>query len=386
MISSPISSILLLSENFPPSLGGTSRWFYNLYSRLTTCSTVVVTKKTEGVPPPNLYVRYIDWPLWKSWGLCSANNWRHYFKMAVDVFRIIRENSVHMVHAARCQPEGYIALMLKRLVGVPYLVYVHGEDIEIAWRCREYRCIVPIVLRSAQRLIANSRFTAELLTHKWKIPRVRIRVLYPGVDTNNFIPSLLVQNRHRDFVLLCPGRLQQRKGQDTLLRAVALLRTRVPTVKVVIAGDGPDRYLIRDLISRLELQERVMWIPQPSDEELLRLYAMADVVVLPNRAIDGDCEGFGIVLLEAQACGKPILCGTSGGTRETLVPQRTGYVVDCERPEALADVILTLYMARHSLPELGRVGRIWVSRMFDWSTLVPKASIILKNDRGNGIC
>jgi phosphatidylinositol alpha-1,6-mannosyltransferase len=253
---------------------------------------------------------------------------------------------------------------------------VHGEDIEIAWRSREFRCVVRQVLAVATKLIANSRFTAELLVTKWKVARSRVRVLHPGVDTHYFTP--IPMKRLTDgYTILCPGRLQKRKGQDVLLQAAAFLRDKIPCLRVIIAGDGPDGNAILSLINELSLSKQVIWIRNPSDDELAALYSVSDIVVLPNRTIDGDCEGFGIVLLEAQACGKPVICGNCGGTKETLLPGRSGLVIDCTQPYSLANALLTLYRRKQLLAQMGRQGRCWVTRMFDWSVLVPKAQQLL---------
>ncbi|MCS7014881.1 MAG: glycosyltransferase family 4 protein [Gemmatales bacterium] len=375
--SSEIPCILLLSENFPPIPGGTSRWFYNLYSRLEDWRTIVVTKHAGSQPPQGAEVYCIDWPL-TSWTFMSPSNWKKYWLMSRQVLDIARNKGVSVVHAGRCQPEGIIALGLKYRTGIPYLIYVHGEDVEIAWRCREYRYMVQQVLNSARMLVVNSRFTAGILRHKWKIPSRKLRILHPGVDTDFFVPATWPMSKNR-FNVLCPGRLQQRKGQDVLLRAAVLARMHIPSLKIIIAGDGPDRRLIQELITKLSLQDIVTWIPSPDDRELRRLYWEADVVVLPNREIDGDCEGFGIVLLEAQACGKPVLCGNSGGTRETLLPDRSGFVRDCSDPRVLAEALIMLYEARNRLASVGQSGSQWVRRMFDWSVLIPKAQNLFRN-------
>ena len=94
---------------------------------------------------------------------------------------------------------------------------------------------------------------------------------------------------------------------------------------------------------------------------------------LPNRQVGWDFEGFGIVLLEAQACGKPVIAGQSGGTQETMDPSSTGEVVACDTPDALAESAVRLLESAERREKMGARGRAWVVERFDWSVLAAEA-------------
>jgi phosphatidyl-myo-inositol dimannoside synthase len=96
--------------------------------------------------------------------------------------------------------------------------------------------------------------------------------------------------------------------------------------------------------------------------------------VLANRQVGKDIEGFGMVLLEAQACGKPVIAGDSGGTAETMQIPQTGRVVDCNGPEKLAALVTEMLGDRRSLVRMGAAARQWVVQHFDWTALSNQAA------------
>src|SRR5262249_29561593 len=110
------------------------------------------------------------------------------------------------------------------------------------------------------------------------------------------------------------------------------------------------------------------------DDAMVRCYQQCDLFALPNRQVGKDIEGFGMVLLEAQACGRPVLAGTSGGTAETMRIPETGRVVSCDDLDALAAMVIELLSDREKLDQMGVAGRQWVVDRFDWAALSRQAA------------
>ena len=137
-------------------------------------------------------------------------------------------------------------------------------------------------------------------------------------------------------VVLTVGRLQKRKGHDMMIRALPAIRRAVPDVLYAIVGDGEERAALEQLAEQEGVRQSVQFLGEVDDETLVRCYQQCDLFALPNRQVGGDIEGFGMVLLEAQACGRPVLAGASGGTAETMRVPETGRVVPCDRPQELA--------------------------------------------------
>ena len=114
----------------------------------------------------------------------------------------------------------------------------------------------------------------------------------------------------------------------------------------------------------------------PDDDELVQCYQQCDLFVLANRQVDWDIEGFGIVLIEAQACGKPVIAGVSGGTHETLEPGRTGELIPCETPDALTRVVIEFLVDPERRHRFGARARQHVAERFDWTVLTRRAETL----------
>lgn len=377
-----MTKVLVLSRVFPPEVGGSGRWLWELYSRFPRSECVVVTRESaDGArfdETHHLQVARMALPV-DSWGILDWRGASEYLRLYRSLRSIVGEQQIGEVHAACVLPEGFLAWMMWRRTGLPYCVYVHGEELNIASRSRELTWMANRVFGAARLVIANSENTARLLRARWPVSEERLRVLQPGVDTTTHVPALSdpIVRRRLGWgdrpVVLTVGRLQARKGQDQMIRAMPRIRKAIPNALYSIVGNGDDRERLSGLIDELGLRDHVVLQGELRAEELVHAYQQCDLFALPNREVNGDIEGFGLVLLEAQACGKPVLTGDSGGTREAVGAPVTGIVVDCTGPERIADVVIQLLSDRGRLEEMGEAGREWACRNFDWSICVEKA-------------
>jgi phosphatidylinositol alpha-1,6-mannosyltransferase len=118
----------------------------------------------------------------------------------------------------------------------------------------------------------------------------------------------------------------------------------------------------------------VQFLGEVGDADLRCCYQQCDLFVLPNRQIGADIEGFGMVLLEAQACGRPVIAGRSGGTAETMRCPETGRLVDGDGPDNLGQVVTELLHDEMTRYRMGLAARQWVVDHFDWSVLSRQAA------------
>jgi phosphatidylinositol alpha-1,6-mannosyltransferase len=374
--------ILLFSEVFPPAHGGSGRWLWELHRRLTGFDIVLAVgahrdaaafDTSSGFPTDRLNLRFADW------GVFNPKSALHYLRVVLSLRSIVSRSRPAVIHCGKCLPEGLVATALKKLMGVPFRCFVHGEELTLAGTSRELRRLTAIVLKQADQLIANSHHTKNLLVDRWGVPEPRVIVIHPGVETDHFKPALrsetvrarLGWQGHR--VILTVGALQKRKGQDMMIRALPMIRQVCPDVLYAIVGEGWERPYLESLVDQYGVRDAVQFRPIPADRELIDCYQQCDLFALPNRQVGWDFEGFGIVLLEAQACGAPVVAGLSGGTAETMRPAITGALVNCDAPEALAETIVSLLQDPERRAVMGRAGREWVGTHFDWRSLVAQA-------------
>jgi phosphatidylinositol alpha-1,6-mannosyltransferase len=374
--------VLLLSDVFPPRKGGSGRWLWELYRRLPELDVAVVAGGAPGdrafdgsspLPVERLRRRF------PSWGLLNRRGSTAYLSAVAQVRRAAARHKSRAIHCGKVLPEGLVGLVGSRLLGVPYLCYAHGEELTLARQSRELRWLAQLVFSRASKVIANSQHTERLLFEDWHIPPERTVVLTPGVDTTRFTPAppdpvvrqMLGWTDRR--VILTVGALQKRKGQDTVIRALPAIRARCPDVMFAVVGEGWELDYLRQLAAECGVADIVRFHGVLEDDIVVQCQQQCDVFVLANRKLGWDFEGFGIVLLEAQACGKPVITGASGGTAETLIPGETGQIVNADTPDELVPVVIDLLENREQCAEMGARGRRWVVARFDWNVLSRRA-------------
>jgi phosphatidyl-myo-inositol dimannoside synthase len=389
----PARKVLLITELFPPKTGGSGRWFFEIYRRLPRNQVCIAAGEDSGQDDFDRThdLRLVRMPLTlPSWGVLNWSGVSGYARALSRLGRLVRANRVWQIHCGRCLPEGLMALALKLWLGTPYLCYAHGEELNYAHDSREYRWLMRRVFRNSDLIVANSRNTERILREEWGLPPERVRVLHPGVDTQRFVPARPDPDFRRAMgwegraVVLTVGRLQKRKGHDMMIRALREVRRSVPDVLYAVVGDGEERRPLEELVAAEGLQEHVQFCGELDDERMIRCYQQCDLFVLPNRQVGQDIEGFGMVLLEAQACGKPVLAGASGGTAETMHIPQTGQVVDCAAPEALAGRVAELLVDAGLRERMGRSARAWVVEHFDWSSLSRRAEQLFRPGNAQG--
>jgi glycosyltransferase involved in cell wall biosynthesis len=212
-------------------------------------------------------------------------------------------------------------------------------------------------VRGASLVIATSRYSAERAQEFYGLPRTPAIVpeLIDLAEWRRLLADPQPFERTR-FTVLFVGRFYRRKRVEVLLRAAAALRARIPTLEIRLVGNGPCAPQLRQLASDLKLDSTVTWLGDVSRAQLIAEYQRADVFCLPSVQ-----EGFGIVLLEAMAAGKPIVASRAAAIPE-VVPH--GVLVEPENPEALAAGIAELYASPEKRAALAATGAAWV-KQFD---------------------
>lgn len=376
--------ILLLTENFPPIEGGSGRWFWELYSRLPKDQVTIVTHselgaenfdQTHDLNVVRMHLRSAEW------GFKSLTGLHFYWRTVRALVRIIKQRNITHIHCGRVIHEGVTAWLLSKITKIKYLCYVHGEDVQTAATSREQALLVRAVCKRSEVIICNSNNSANLVVDLKFANRAKCKVLHPGVDTERFT----IAERDEKFldsmgwagktVLLTVGRLQRRKGQDMMIKAMSALLSRFPNLFYAIVGRGECKAELESLIDEYQISSNVQVYPEVDDRIMIQCYQQCDAFILPNRTIGGDIEGFGMVLIEAQACGQPVIAGNSGGTKEALKPGETGFVIDCNTPESIENNLSEL-LTRERLAFEPHKIRQYVVDNFDWRAHVVRAQAI----------
>jgi len=171
--------------------------------------------------------------------------------------------------------------------------------------------------------------------------------------------------------LVTVARLEKHKGIDTVLEALPTIAERAPDVRYAVAGGGPERESLERLAHKLGVADRVRFLGQVSERDLPALYNLATVYVGASRRAERiGVEGFGIALVEASACGVPVVAGNSGGVPDAVRDGETGFLVPPEESAALVEAVCRLLDDPVLARRLGAAGRRAVETYYNWDRVV----------------
>ncbi|MEP0869397.1 glycosyltransferase [Trichocoleus desertorum AS-A10] len=242
----------------------------------------------------------------------------------------------------------------KRLTGVPYGVVLHGLE---AWNVEN--AALKAVLQRADQVMAVSHYTRDRLLREQSLPSDHVTVLPNAFDASRFKiapkPNYLLERyglTPDQPVILTVSRLDQNtgyKGYNQIIQALVEIRHHIPNAHYVLAGKGNNVPYIEALVHQLNLQDCVTLTGFVPESELCDHYNLCDVFALPSRG-----EGFGIVYLEALACGKPVLAGNQDGAVDPLLNGEIGCLVDPDDVEAIAKNLTQILQGTHPNSLLGQ--------------------------------
>jgi glycosyltransferase involved in cell wall biosynthesis len=285
---------------------------------------------------------------------------------------VLKREKPNLLHA-HFGPDAVMAAPLAEALNVPLVATLHGFDINITRRWWEdgnagaaMRRYPDSLLRLAARRNTHFIAVSDAIRRQaiaYGIPPQKITTCYIGVDVAKIRPGPIpVFERRRRVVFV--GRLVEKKGCEYLLRAAQIAKSRIPGMELVIVGDGPLRSDLEKLSHALGVAAQFAGA-RPAQDVKAEL-DQAQLLCLPSiRAQNGDAEGFGLVLLEAQAAGVPVISSALGGADEGILHDVSGYRVEEGRVDALAGRMIEILSNPQKAAEMGRAGRRFVSSRFD---------------------
>lgn len=361
---------LLVTNDFPPKVGGIQSYLWELWRRLPADSVAVHSTPYEGAREFDAEQDF------------AVSRSREPFLLPTPmvsrrVGRLAEAHGADLVIWDPALPVGHVAPK----VGRPYAVVLHGAEVTVPGRLPGTRQLLRRVLRGASLVICAGWYPAAEAERAAGRPLPTV-VVPPGVDTARFQPLDSAERASvRDELglpvdaplVVSVSRLVPRKGMDTLIRAAARLRDRVPDVVVAIAGSGRDRARLEGLVASTGAPVRLLG--RVPDEILPGLYGAGDVFSMPCRNRWGglEQEGFGIVFVEAAAAGVPAVAGDSGGSAEAVAHGETGLVVRRpDAPDQVADALAELLDDDTRRREMGRRARQRAETEFSYDVLAAR--------------
>jgi len=374
--------ILLLTEDFPPMPFGISAFLSGLIGGLKKKGNDVRVLVNE-MPGSTEYDRKQIYPIIRYRRLRRLSSLSTGWHLLKQIIRI-KTDILFMGHVMATR--GLPVLLFHLFFRIPYVILIHAGHLPIASVSKINKVATYVLLRHANLILANSNYTKQLLIERGFLDE-KIRILNPGVDTDFFSPSndeARIRKSRMKFgaggisLVLNVGRLVPKKNQLRIIKAISKLLEQGLGVKCIIAGDGPEKASLQRHIEELGIGAHILLIGNSSREEVKELFQVADIVVLPSIIDNGDYESFGIVALEASACGKPVVVGSKGGQVDAMLSDKTGIVVDAEDENNIANAISYLIERKDIANQMGKAGRQRVMGKFSWERIAEKAEIILE--------
>lgn len=368
---------LLLTNDYPPKVGGIQTYLWELWRRLPQDSFHVLTSPHDDAA---------------AFDAAQDHAVHRYDRFWLPPSRRVRRRAAEVIATAEASavvvdpawPLGTIA----RDLGVPYAAILHGAEVSVPARLPGFASMLRSTIAHADLIISASRF-AEEEARKLVDDFPPVVYVPPGVDTKRFAPLDAGERRAaRRRLGLDPdaplivgvSRLVPRKGFDVLIDAAATLASSHPDLQVVIAGTGRDEKRLRKRIVSAGSPTRMLGFV--ADEDLPDLYGCADgfAMLCRERWAGLEQEGFGIVFVEAAAAGCPQIAGRSGGSAEAVADGETGWVVDDPSDVAqVAEALDNLLRQRDSDQAMRSASRTHAETQFSYDLLAKRLQAALED-------
>ena len=375
-----MSKTLVITNDFPPRPGGIQTFIYGLVQGFDPDDVVVLTSKHTGWQEFDKQEKY---PIF-----------RHNTQMLLptkavgdQAITIIKEFNCDRVLFGASAPLGLLANRLKNHGIKKTVAITHGHEVGWAFTPGLKQTFQKIV-KEVDKLTYLTKFTFEQISEAISSDQLeKFEQLTPGIDINMFNPenknngqSQKIRERFRlgnKPVVVCVSRLMARKGQDTLIEVWPEVLKKVPDAHLLIVGGGSLKQSLHKKTFDNNVHTSVTITGAVDWKELPGFYAAGDVFAMPvrTRNLGFDVEGLGIVYLEASATGIPVIAGNSGGAPEAVFDGVTGFVLNPNNQMILAEKIIELLLNKELSNRLGKQGRSWIEKQWQW----PSRHLQLKN-------
>lgn len=363
---------LLVTLEYPPQIGGVAHYYANIVKHLPNGSIYVLDNEKGELLHTHGWLR----PKW--------------IPAVINTYKAIKKYKIEHLLIGQVLPLGTVAWLLSFITKVPYTVMTHAMDITVPagpLGCRRKKWLLQQIFKKAYRITTVSKYTKQRL-EELRIPAKKIVVVHPCPHTSGLehrVAESTMEELNKKYniaskqVVLTVGRLVERKGVDVMLYAIAQLSEQHNNLVYVVVGTGPYADHLKKLASKLQIENLVIFAGAVPEEELQSWFQRCDIFAMPSRELENkDVEGFGIVFVEANSYGKPVIAGKSGGVTDAVLDGKTGYLIDPPTDAAMiAKAIARLLQDDELRHALGDQGRERVKEMFQWEIQAKKIEEML---------
>ncbi len=377
---------IIFSFDFFPNIGGAHLWLYEVGKRWPEPTMVVTSNFQDQLKLQKSFdsmahgsiVEINRLPLkMTSWGINLI-----FFKNLWQLFKYfekIKCSDLIVVHCVKAIPETVSILLVKYLLKhrLKIITYAHGEEFLVAKTSGQLKWLTKLAIKLSDLVIANSNSTKGLAAPF--CDESKIKVVHLGVDFASYQLRWGKREEWRKkwgyskdtIILITIARMEHRKNQAMVLKAVAELRKQGLPLAYVIGGKGDEEERLKQLTRNLGIEPWVKFLGRISEEEKINSFCAADIHIMPSIQVGSMIEGFGIVFMEAAAAGLPSIAGNVGGQPEAVNHEKTGLVIDGRHIEQIKGAIKRLVLNSKERIQMGKEARKW-AKEHDWSNITKK--------------
>jgi len=369
--------VTIISKEYPPHVYGGAGVHVKFLTRELARNMEVEVRcfGEQRSSEKNLTVRgYRAWDRMYEGDDSRFNSTLGTFSTDLSVVRDTMTSDIVHCHTWYASLAGYWA---KELYDIPLVSTVHSLEPLRPWKEEQLgrsfhlsTWVEKLAMESSDRIVAVSKGSREDILKYFNVDPDRVKIIHNGIDLNLY-RHIDVDTTRKAFELTEPyilfvGRVSRQKGMTYLIDAMKYVD---PGVKCVLCSSAPDTKELEDEIAaKVASEPRVLWINYLlREEQYVELYSNAAVFACPSVY-----EPFGIINLEAMACGTPVVASAVGGILETVVDGETGFLVPPAEPKALADAINRLIRDENMRRQFGKNGRRRVEDYFSWTSIAKK--------------
>ncbi len=369
--------LAFITQDFPPETGGIQTYSYELAQHLSTlCETFILiapAKKNQAEIDTTLPYPVVRIP-------CSNTLLGFYLKNRLP--RILKEYQIDHTFHAQWQTLKPAIKAKKKGILQKVMVAAHARELIF----NPYDSI-PILkgiylkhqstsLLGADQYFPVSRYTANLLTAQ-KVKEEKIKIINNGTDPTLFFPTnidaLKKELKLKDKkILFTVCRHVERKGIQDIITALPEVIKTIPNIHYIIGGKGPFSEILQQQVKELNLNDYITFTGRIADIALNQYYNLCDVFIMTPLNSKTDIEGFGIVYLEANACGKPVIGSSTGGIPDAIRHEETGLLVEASQHQEISKSIIKLLANDPLTKQLGDQGHLWVKEEMNWKSAAQK--------------
>ncbi|MGH7305079.1 MAG: glycosyltransferase family 4 protein [Candidatus Rokuibacteriota bacterium] len=363
--------ILLVTNDFPPKVGGADDYVAQIARRFAPGEITVVASTSPGAEAfdAGFPQRVVRVPVRKLLPTPMVRARTH---------DLVRTEQADVVLFGASMPLALMGARITRDLSVPYTTFTHGVEIA-ASRLPFGRAALRRIGHTAALITVVSRWTRARLA-PFVGPATRLEVLPSGIDAAAFYPGVASDGVRARYglgsgpVISCVSRLVPRKGQDKLIRALPRITQDFPSTRLLIVGGGRDESRLRTLARQLRTDDRVVFAGEVPYGDLPAHFAVGDVFAMPcrSRRLGLETEALGAVYLQAAGVGRVSIAGRVGGAPEAVRHGETGLVIDGRSVQELTAAVLELLRDPDRARRMGAAGAQWVHRELTWDRVTAR--------------